>query len=171
MGGEMSSDYIICETDDCNKNAALVIVYGCLEGHLGDTILCATHYAYLVKQLPATVCGDGHPIDEMTLKVASTSRITMSAARGVLLRPRQQAQMKRRIRGLSGAWNTIGSNTLPMRTGFPISNWKDVDKVKKEMAVLSVKTNQAKKDIEKLKKEIEKDSKWNRILRNAQGKT
>ena len=101
------SEFIICETQNCKENADLIIVYGCLEGHLADVLLCNIHYGRLIKELPATICGAGHHIDVTTAQARTIKAIKFKAANTVLLRPQQQAQMKKRIRGIPGAWSTL----------------------------------------------------------------
>jgi hypothetical protein len=116
MGAGMSSEFIICETDNCKKNADLIVVFGCLDQHISDVLLCTEHYIEWEKSLPATICGTcGRRIDIPSHKIEGTGHIKMNGAQAVLLRPKQQAQMKRRIRGISGAWNNPGINTLPIR--------------------------------------------------------
>jgi hypothetical protein len=180
MGWEMSSEFIVCENEQCPKNADLIIVYGCLEQqHVSDVLLCMAHYAEWTKYLPSTICGTcGHFIDRETVASIGTKAITMKGARNVLLRPRQQAQMKKRTRGLSGAWGTP-MNTLPMRSTFPISNvsimpnvkWveSDIKQLKKDMDAFTKDTQKTREQIDKLTKELEKNSPWERTARNIFG--
>jgi hypothetical protein len=167
----MSSEFIICETAGCGSNADLIVVYGCLNQHVSDVILCQPHYLAWEKSLPATICGAcGRHIDIPSHRIQGTASIKMNGARVVLLRPQQQAQMKKRIRGLQGSWGA-GGNTLPIRNipSIPSNmlNPTPYTILKRDMEAFTSDVKKTRKQIDRLNEELNKTNRqWERTVRN-----
>lgn len=53
----------ICEWGSCQTKPIDYIVFGCLEQHLGELVLCTQHTTVWVRTLPSMRCGCGEPID------------------------------------------------------------------------------------------------------------
>jgi hypothetical protein len=105
------SKFFICEHQTCTEDAHLILVYGCLNDHLEDSLLCNLHYLSWSRQSPKAVCGKCfYKIEEHEIRL--TQRITMQAATKVLNRPVQQQKTKNRLRSLPTAW---GVTTPPIK--------------------------------------------------------
>lgn len=122
----MSSEFIICETEHCTKNADLIAVYGCLNQHVSDVIICEDHFKAWLKSLKSSICGScGTHIDVPSVKIKMTSTIKMNRAAEILNRPKQQTKMRGRMNKIG--WTPPPPNipTYPYNTKpFPYTNFK-----------------------------------------------
>jgi hypothetical protein len=108
------SKFFICEHQTCTEDAYLILVYGCLNYHLEDSLLCNLHYLNWSRQAPKAICGQCFlKIEEHEIRL--TKRITMQRAAKVLNRPIQQQKMKGRLRSLPSAWGVTSPPIKPPR--------------------------------------------------------
>jgi|SRR5271155_1192147 len=100
------SKFFICEHQTCTEDAYLILVYGCFNDHLEDSLLCNLHYLHWARQAPKAICGKCfYQIEEHQIQM--TKKIMMQAATAILKRPIQQQKMKGRLRNLPSSWGAL----------------------------------------------------------------
>jgi hypothetical protein len=53
----------ICEWGQCSTGPSMYIMFGCLEQHTGEVVLCKLHSETWLKTIGTMLCGCGQPID------------------------------------------------------------------------------------------------------------
>jgi hypothetical protein len=115
-----------CEWAKCNANGWAFAMYGCLEGHTGELVLCSNHYDQWVATTKKCGCGlTIEAVDAIGVKSIHhswfTDMLRDQSARKV------QAHFKHQ--NLPSVFPSIGVNIGPIRNIRP--NFKNMEELKK----------------------------------------